>query len=366
MKRIFKYILVVTAVCFVFNSCSKNEEENPSSDTFDPKVGAWYFGGWSFPPDPNGYTFHISPSLVGDIQRKPIWGWREDSPEIMKQQIDLAVEAGIEWWGFCWYENTLVEDPQMEYLNTALSLFLEAPNRNSLEFCLLSCHPISDENWDIWCSKNIELMKNENYLKVVGRPMIVLFNADEVIASMGGAEKMRKAFEGYRSKAIEAGVGDPFIGAVVRTSPAGSIYNQCGFDFLTTYNNSNFGRLEAGANDFEALNNGDKKAWDIAKTTDLPVMPTLTVGYDMRPWATDHPTLPASDFWYTGVTAQRIAEQLQSMILWGKTNQTELLTDNLMVMYAWNEYGEGAWLTPSVGSGNIRLEYIKYILTSDK
>lgn len=348
------------AILFLLTACDKQEGEKPGGgDGYKIKVGTWYFGGWSFPPDANGYTFHISPSLVGDKTRKPVWGWREDKPEIMQTQIDYAADAGIAWWGFCWYENTLVEDPQMEYLNTALQLFLEAPNRERLEFCLLSCHPVSQQSWATWCDKTIALMKAPNYLRVDQRPVIVFFNADEAIGGMGGAAKMSEALEEYRAKAIEAGVGEPLIGAAAQTAPAAAIYRQSGFEFLTTYNNSNFGRLNAGANDYAALMEGDRKAWSISAATDLPFLPAMTAGYDMRPWAADHLTLPASDFWYTGVTPKLLGSHLTEMIGWAAEHRTKVLGSNLAVIYAWNEYGEGGWLTPSVAEGNMRLEYIR-------
>ncbi len=106
-------------------------------------MGDWYFGGWSFPPDANGNTFHISPSLVAEFSdREPVWGWREDQPGVMREQIDYAANSGLSFWGFCWYENTLVGDAKtMDNLNNALDYFMAAPNKNRLEFCLFSRFP---------------------------------------------------------------------------------------------------------------------------------------------------------------------------------------------------------------------------------
>ncbi|HRN56674.1 MAG TPA: glycoside hydrolase family 99-like domain-containing protein, partial [Agriterribacter sp.] len=84
-------------------------------------------------------------------------------------------------------------------------------------------------------------------------------------------------------------------------------------------------------------------------------------GYDMRPWAQDHPTIPASDFWYTGVTPEKIGEHLSEGIRWVKDHHAKTL-GNLLVMYAWNENGEGAWLTPTKMEGAARLAQIKEVI----
>lgn len=362
LKQILNYIVALLLLVALVG-CSDEQDRDPAQNAYEVKVGAWYFGGWSFPADANGFTFHISPTLVGSYgERAPIWGWREDSAEIMSKQIDYAANAKLSWWGFCWYENTLVDDaPLMDNLNNALDLFLQSPNKDRLEFCLLSCHPVSSVNWSSVCTKTINYFKQSNYLKVDGKPVIVFFNADQVVSGMGGASGIQSAFATYRQMARDAGVGEIMIGACTQRLDDNSIYEEYGFDFLTTYNNADIGREQVGANDYSALARGDIKSWGIAKTSNLPFLPTLTAGYDMRPWAQDHPAQAASDFWYTGTNYKTISMHMRDLFEWQEQNQGKSLS-NLSVIYAWNELGEGAWLTPSYGEANARLEYIRYMI----
>lgn len=363
----------------ISRSCSPSDapqgyNDNGEQNKDKVRVGAWYFGGWSFPPDENGYTFHISPTLVNQFsEREPIWGWREDNPEIMIDQIDYAADAGLSFWGFCWYENTLVSDSTlMNNLNNALALFLNAPNSNRLQFLLLSCQPVSPVNWGKLCDKTIAYFKKTNYLKVDGKPVMIFFNTDEIIEGMGGLENMKEAINLYRVKAKNEGVGEILIGARVTSLSSNTLlytkYKFCGFDFLTTYSQSDIGRVSAGPNDYENLVKGDKKAWEllssVANANNMDYLPTMSAGYDMRPWAADHPTIPSSDFWYTGVTPERIAKHLNDAIVWIQSTPSKIL-NNLLIIYSWNEYGEGAWLTPTKSEGTARLDAIEKVINSN-
>ena len=299
--------------------------------------------------------------------RKPVWGWREDQPGVMRGQIDFAANSGLSFWGFCWYENTLVGDAKaLDNLNNALDCFMAAPNKNRLEFCLLSCFPVSPVNWGKVCDRTIAYFKASNYLRVEGKPVMMFFNSDEVIAGLGGIKETRLALNQYRKQARATGAGELLLGA--RTRPRASDpafqnkYAQCGFDFLIAYHNADDGRVKAGANDYADLLVGDLKAWnDISANTSLPFVPTVGTGYDMRPWAMDHPKTPASDYWYTGVTPESIGVHLCEGIRWSKAHKDKVL-GNLLLMYAWNENGEGAWLTPTKSEGSARLEAVKNAL----
>lgn|GEM_PF-6199311 len=363
-------LLIFLSLMMIQTSCKGNVPNPPATKT-TVKVGAWYFGGWSFPADENGYTFHISPTLVTQFSdREPIWGWREDKPGVMVDQINYAANAGLSFWGFCWYENSLRSDSiTMNNLNNALEMFLKAPNKNLLEFCLLSCMPVSSLNWNKLCTKTIYYFKEPNYLKVGGKPVMIFFNTDEVISGLGGKDKTIDAIKSYRQQARDMGVGEILIGA--RTHPVLSDptfqnkYIECGFDFLTTYQNADDGRAMAGANDYSNLLTGDIKAWNgISANSPLPFVATVGTGYDMRPWAKDHPTLPASDFWYNNITANLIGEHLREGMRWTKNNSSKVL-GNLLFIYAWNENGEGGWLTPTKVEGNARIDAVKKVISEE-
>ena len=161
------------------------------------------------------------------------------------------------------------------------------------------------------CDRTISYFKEPNYLRIDGKSVVCFFNADKVISGMGGIQETKKAIQTFREKARKAGYNDILIGA--RTFPRASDptfqnkFQECGFDFLSTYCNADDGRRNADANDYQNLLEGDKKSWnEISGNTSLLFLPVVGVGYDMRPWAQDHPTLPSSDYWFTGVTHRKL------------------------------------------------------------
>ena len=363
------YTISLIFIYLIQGACKKTNTiqhpNYPSSDSI--RLGAWYYGGWSFPADSKGYTFQISPSLVTKFsEREPIWGWREDPPGVMESQIDYAANGGLSFWGFCWYENSLLSDSiTMNNLNNALDNFLQSPNKNRLDFFLISCNPVSNVSWSKVCNRTIVYFKEPNYLKVDGKPIMTFFNADEIISDLGGISNTKNAIDLYRQRARNSGVGEILIGSATSPNLDQSKYAKCGFDFLFAYNNANYGRINAGANDYSNLETGELRIWNnISSETSLPFIATVGTGYDMRPWATDHPTLPASDFWYTGVTPAKIGAHLRSGLQWTKNNSQKVL-DNLLFIYAWNENGEGSWLTPTKSEANARLDTIQNVISKE-
>lgn len=66
---------------------------------------------------------------------KPLWGWRDDTIEIMRQQIDYCADHDIAFWAFDWYYPEAGDETTP--LNNAIGLYLQAPNCQRLKFCLL-------------------------------------------------------------------------------------------------------------------------------------------------------------------------------------------------------------------------------------
>ena len=91
-------------------------------------VGAYYFDGWSGKTD----EIHLTKLLETEYaDRKPVWGWKDDTVEIMQKQIDYCADHDIAFWAFDWYypEGKNKTTP----LNNALGLVPEGPQLPAIE-----------------------------------------------------------------------------------------------------------------------------------------------------------------------------------------------------------------------------------------
>ncbi len=134
-----------------------------------------------------------------------------------------------------------------------------------------------------------------------------------------------------------------------------------GYDFFTGYN---YGNAESakGSNLQQPYSQLPKTSNDIwqgfAEKNLLPYAPAVTTGWDMRPWETSDPNA----FYYTGRSAENIAAFTLDAINWIEQNPSKTLSEPFITLYAWNENGEGGYLTPTISEGDIVLKKLKEVI----
>jgi len=341
-----------------------------TAEAIEPvQVGVYYFDGWSAPPDENGYTWHIRERLVKEFpEREPVWGWRDDTMEIMETQINYAADAKLGFFAFCWYYPETGEKivPQ----NNALDLFLKAPNKDRLEFCLLVANHggfrVGPDDWDAVCEIWLRLFQEPNHLKIDGKPLIIFFSASELRQSFGSPEAVKAALAELRERAQKAGLPGVTVAGCAWPNQDMSDLNLCGFDIFTGYNYPGYGvRGEERKRDYDELLANDKKAWDdIAKQTTTRYIPVATVGWDMRPW--EPANEPPKSYYFLGQTPEKVAQGVQNAIDWVNMHPDQTPKERLALLYAWNENGEGGFLTPTKKDGTAVLDAVKKTIENQK
>jgi hypothetical protein len=336
------------------------------------RVGVYYFDGWNSMSD-----FHITPSLVHEFpQRESKWGWITSTPRAMKEQIDLAADAGITFFSFCWYyhdSQSYSTDP----VNHAVQLFMSSPNNNRIKFNILVTnagrYEIGPSEWSTLESLWIPILKNPQYLILMGKPYLTFYDVKTLIKNFGSPQAVKAALDKFRTLAASEGLGGVTIGACVGPNPPDLAAAQaCGFDVFTGYNyhGSGFYPRPQDANPtpfpkqaipISSLLNSDTLVWNvIIHHVSQPYVPLVTLNWDPRPWddATHHyKTAP----YFVGYSEKSVYESVKSAEHWVQ-NHADRDPAKIAILYAWNEYGEGAWLTPSANDKLRLLEGLKRAL----
>lgn len=350
MKRKFVYAAMALIAVGIAAFSGRTRTAVHGQEGFQTKIvlGAYYFDGWaSDKPD------HLTPKLRDSFpDRKPKWGWVTSTPEVVKDQIDLAADAGLSFFSFCWYypsynQKNFTHDP----LNHALSLYLASPNKSRLQFSLMVANhagqQIGPEDWTAVTDEWVRLFKDPGYLKVDGKPFLTFFTVTSLIGKFGSPEAVSQAFDQLREKARQAGLAGVTIATCPSPTPeAVKQAKSVGCDFVTGYNYPTLGfKDHLMEHNVDSLSNIGSTVWDRFLPTSLPYIPVATLNWDPRPWA-NGTNWYSKSVHYTGYNSNSVYRSIKSLKNWISSHGSATSREHIALLYAWNEYGEGAWLTP--------------------
>ncbi len=327
-------------------------------------VGAYYFDGWT-----GTYPYHITTALTSSFpEREPKWGWVTSSQEIMDEQINVAANAGLSFFSFCWYYKHPV-------LNNALGYYLKSSKNNRLKFCVMvSNHPgaeVGPNEWSYGTSEWVKLFKAPTYVTVGGKPLLIFFTISTLIKNFGSTEAVKTAFDNLRAAAKKEGLSGVNI-AVCMSAGQDEIKNAeaCGVDIITGYNYHSNGLTSGAVTPIENMVKAETWIWDqMPKVTKLKYIPVSTLNWDPRPWASSSNNYATAPY-LTGFSAKSVFRSVQNGITWLNKNSSSTVPERILLLYAWNENGEGAYLTPCKNGENmlegVRKALLPQIETSTK
>lgn len=339
----------------IFNIISFAHAQRRSSVT----LGAYYFDGWTGNSDNT-----ITDSLrIRYTEREPTWGWITSTQRIMNEQINLASSNGIDFFTFCWYlpqKKNPVEYP----LNNAVGLFMISPNKARMKFSILVANHepylITPNNWSIATTNWIKLFKDTNYLRANGKPLLTFFSFRSLLKEFGSIQILADSLKSFREDVTKAGFSGLSLAINISVpSDKVSLENAkiAGFDIFTGYNyhDEGFDRTST-VTPISNMVKAENKVWELTKNHANFFIPVTTLNWDPRPWRTGKVNEIKR---YSGFSGKSVIASISSLLTWMDLNHDYLTPERIALVFAWNEYGEGGWLTPSKAKGNELLEGIK-------
>lgn len=258
------------------------------------------------------------------------------------RELLYAVEAGIDFFAYCWYPDTLSERTcwkdigskllweHYPELNIARKLYQKSYVNKDIKMCAILFTMRAYAETDI--DDLVFAMKQDYYEKIDGRPVIFTF---------GGFEE--GFIDAIKERTLKHNI-NPYIvfmnnsatihnGLNYRKADAISAYSSChngeSFgDVINGVEENNYKRLESGLKEIPMLSVG----WNPMPRVDRPVPWT---GYREGPYA------PQPNEEQMEESFKRLFEFIE--------NNPEKTDIGYAMVYAWNEFEEGGYLCPTLG-----------------
>lgn len=310
----------------------------PVAPKADMLVGAFYFPGWSRADRWN--CMLANPKVL-----HPLLGYyREGDPEVADWHIQWAASHGVGFFAFDYYTH---HGSQM--LEAALDSFLGSRFIDRTKFCLNWCNhapapTMTAEHLAEFADLVIpKYLKHPSYLRIGGKPLVIILSGYSFVKTLG-VDGARRAFDEFDAKCRAAGLpgvhifsceGEIIGGTAVADSLAAGIQGFClyNYPYIGTDMNGPGRYMEAT---YAHMMEKGEELWKHWKAiTSGRFWPTVMPGWDRRPWLRDN------DILRTGSTPELFRKALVRA-------REHVNADRVVMVEAWNEWGEGCILEPSV------------------
>lgn len=308
------------------------------------EVGVYYFPGW---PSASNWL------PIKSWGRKPLLGYyKEGNPEVMDWQIKWCLEHGITFLIFDWY---WVQGNRM--LEHALhDAFLKSRYGDMMKFSLLWANHNPPQTSSLEDLLNLtrfcidKYFRLPNYLRIDDKPALFIFTPRQLTDDLG-VEGVKEAFTKMRELCQQEGLNGLFIIGCMHDSDWDlRVMKEEGYDAVSGYN---YPWAGAGPDDkrvpYDDMLEGHLRIWKgiVEKGYDY-IVPT-TPGWDPRPW---HGT-------NTLVRTNPTPASFEKMLSLAKEFIEEKNLRKMVIIEAWNEWGEGSYIEPSREWGFAYLDAIR-------
>ncbi len=370
-------------------------------------VVSYYFGNYH-PGDPRNVKTkgadwsewvlvkNAKPRFPGHQQpHVPLWGYQDESdPAVMANKINAAADHGISAFIFDWY----YYDDGPFLAATVDRGFLQATNNARIKFAFMWANHdwvdiqpyhrgdprrvpypgrVTPEHFSGICDLLIkDYFARPNYWRIDGKPYFSFYDLQNLLANFGSVQATRAALDGFRAKAVAAGLPGLHLNAVVwgRTILPGEqteanqvkLVHDLGFDSVTSYVWIHHVELPQQQTEYNYVRDRYFDYWaKVATNFGLPYIPNVTMGWDPSPRADQSQGFDNSGYPFMNTIKNNTPENFRATLelarqrLLAETNGLRILNLN-----CWNEWTEGSYLEPDTVHGMAYLDAVKQVFGS--
>lgn len=311
----------------------------PKPAKADMLVGAYYFPGWS--KVDRWYCIAASDQAV-----HPLLGYyREGDPDAADWHIKWALEHGVGFFSFDFYT---ADGSQM--LESALDEgFLKSRYIDKFKFCLNWCNHAPYTTMTARQLRDFgdlvihKYLTHPSYLRIDGKPVVMILVGNGFVRNLG-VEGAKAAFDDFEARCRRAGLPGVYLvfceGEIgseedVRNAKAAGADAFCRYNFPYAGTGINGPGTHAVFPYSRLVKAGEDEWSHWRDITGGDFWPTVMPGWDRRPW-TKH-----DDVMYENPTPDLFGQALRQA-------RESVNKDRIVMIEAWNEWGEGSVLEPSV------------------
>jgi hypothetical protein len=335
------------------------------------QIGTYYFSGWS-----HGQNDNLTPTLLkGPLSAyQPLIGWYDDTQNQVDQHIVQASAAGINFFAFDWYDTAKSPYLSDKTLNEALGFYLTSKQRYRMNFALtfIDQAPFlpTAKDWPGLVDKWITYFKQPDYVRVNGKPLFIVFSPEHMRTEVfGSSAKVRQALDYLRKRAVQAHLPGVTIAVGATLVPhynpgrIGQLLSE-GYDVTTGYNYHATGNEQYRKPvPYRNLVQENQQMWDrVASKFNLPYIPVITSGWDQRFSYREQ----ATAIIYAGRTPKEFACYAASARRWIDVNAKRTVKERIVMVFAWNEIGEGGAIIPAKAYGYSYTDALRKAFSSAK
>ncbi|MEN6371130.1 MAG: glycoside hydrolase family 99-like domain-containing protein [Armatimonadota bacterium] len=325
-----------------------------------PTVGVYYFPGWyrasgeTYGHDNSKDWSEWRGAIAKAPYPRPLCGFYDDSdPRLWSYYIKWMTSHGINFIGFDWYYND-----KQDYIYESLDRgFLGNKSNQDIDFCLTWCN-----HGGYWWDRPLDQSKpaliemidrasaryfyRPNYLKIDGKPVFMVYDSD-ILMSFGGIDGAKAGIQAMRECARKNGYPDLYLVGIYSSNSASyiDILKELGYDAFCAYNYAGMRGAKVNWNSVSypyslvvdnVVDNIHPFLAKVGKEKGITYWPTVFAGWDDRPRSGLEKSIVLTDN-----NPQEFGRMMQS----GVKNIDP--SSPVVILEAWNEWGEGACIEPS-------------------